>query len=210
MAEHKRGMVTAPDGSIFSYASAKFICSYGIFSEIPQVESREFCVMGRSNVGKSSFINHVLENNSLAHVSKTPGKTRCVNHYAINDTMIWMDLPGYGYAKGAHAERDRLLQLVHDYCENRASLSGIVWLVDSRLTDSRIDQEVYRWLIDCKRRVFPVLTKADKLSKNKLRAAITAMENLYKLSSRPVAYSTLTQEYRESFWNEFLYWSSNG
>ncbi|MBN1980506.1 MAG: ribosome biogenesis GTP-binding protein YsxC [Chitinivibrionales bacterium] len=206
--ETKRGIVQLDDGTAFNYGNAQFRSSFARLSDIPKAECMEFCVMGRSNVGKSSFINHVLENKTLARVSKTPGKTQCANLFRINESMQWFDLPGYGYAKTSHSERSRLLQLVHEFCEERQGLSGVILLLDIRQCDSTIDREVHTWLRTCKRPVFCVLTKGDKLSRGQQVQQAQNALRLYNLPDAPLVYSTHENRCRSTFWLAFLDWAA--
>ena len=190
-----------------NYKKAHFLHSFPTFSAIPRSSVTEFCIIGRSNVGKSSFLNHALENNSLARVSKTPGRTQHANCFGITEYMQWMDLPGYGYAKASINERNRWSELITNYLEKRENLAGVIWLIDIRHIDMAIDRDFFYWVTqDCRRNVFPLLTKADKISKQTRSAVSKQVHQMYSLTTHPVLYSTKQSECRINFWKQFLQW----
>ncbi len=138
----------------------------------------EIAFMGRSNVGKSSLINAVLKSR-LAKTSSTPGKTRSINFYIVNNKFRFVDLPGYGYAAGNKDDRNQWQSLIASYLENRDNLKMILQLVDFRhgLLDN--DKKLQEWLksFELERKIFVVFTKADKIAKGKWR---TTLENYLK------------------------------
>lgn len=143
--------------------SAAFLCSSQRFSQIP-TDKPEFAFIGRSNVGKSSLINMLTDRSGLAKVSGTPGKTRLVNHFLIDDRWYLVDLPGYGYARVSKGQRESFSQLIKDYVTKSERLQFLFVLVDARLEPQRIDLEFLRML---GREGIPfgiVFTKTDKLS----------------------------------------------
>jgi GTP-binding protein len=188
--------------------SAEFLLSAAHMRDIPQSPEREFCVLGRSNVGKSSFINHVFSNGSLARVSKTPGKTTLANFYRVDDGSVWVDLPGYGHAQRARSEQMRWSRLVADYCEKRKNLRGVILLCDSRHPGLPLDKEALAWLSSLSLPVLVVLTKTDKLSVRERteNAALFARE--LHLEEPPVFYSTRHEEARQRFWERYEVWAS--
>ena len=127
----------------------------------------EFAFIGRSNVGKSSLINLLTNKEGLARISKTPGRTREINFFSINDSWNLVDLPGYGYAKVSKSQRDQFNEFVSDYLLNRETLTGIFVLIDSRHTPQKIDLEFLAWLIEAQLPFALIFTKTDK-SKPKL------------------------------------------
>ncbi len=137
---------------------------------------REFAFIGRSNVGKSSLINCLTGNSSLAHTSSTPGKTQCINHFVINGSWYLVDLPGYGYAKLSKERRAKLSGIINDYIENRESLALLFVLLDSRHDLLKIDLD---FLLSLGEKGVPfavVLTKCDKLGTNALASRIEALK----------------------------------
>jgi GTP-binding protein len=188
---------------------ARFLCSAARYAQLPAAQGNEFCVMGRSNVGKSSFINHVFEDRGLARVSKRPGKTTLANCYGINDGTTWIDLPGYGFAHAAKGEKVRWNFLIEDYCEKRTNLRGCIWLLDIRHAGLPVDMLAGQWFASRKMRVFPVLTKSDKLSKQEITKRVTAFVQLLGLSQEPLCYSITQPACRGEFWMHFKQWQSS-
>ncbi len=144
--------------------SAEFIASYAKYSQLPPDEGAEFAFSGRSNVGKSSLINKLLNRKSLARTSSTPGKTATINRYEI-DEFFFMDLPGYGYAKVSKAEKEKWGKLIEGYLINRESLRLVFQLIDFRHPPTADDIMMINFLIDAEIPFVIVFTKTDKLSK---------------------------------------------
>lgn len=147
--------------------NSKFNTSVISFDGCPAPDLPEFAFIGRSNVGKSSLINLLTNKEGLARVSKTPGRTREINFFSINDSWNLVDLPGYGYAKVSKSQRDQFNEFVSDYLINRETLTGIFVLIDSRHPPQKIDLEFLAWLIEAQLPFALIFTKTDK-SKPKL------------------------------------------
>lgn len=142
----------------------------------PKPGMQEYAFIGRSNVGKSSLINMLCNNNKLAKISATPGKTQLINHFLINEHWYLVDLPGYGYAKTSKDKRDKFATIIYDYCKKRESLVCLFVLIDSRLELQKIDLEFMLW---CGENDIPfaiIYTKADKNSKTQLARNIKHIE----------------------------------
>ena len=148
--------------------SALFKCSSQKLSQIPADGRPEFAFIGRSNVGKSSLLNLLTDRPSLAKVSGTPGKTRLINHFLINDRWYLVDLPGYGYARVSKNLRGEFGKLITDYVTRCEKLHFLFVLVDSRLEPQRIDLDFIRMLGMEGVPFGVVFTKSDKLSSNQL------------------------------------------
>ena len=191
------------------FPKARYFHSAGCFSEFPDISKNEYCLLGRSNVGKSSFINHVLGNKTLAYVSKKPGKTKLANFFLINDSIIWVDLPGYGYAKASKSEKLRCSRLISDYCTKRENLIGIIWFLDIRRIGVKADVEAFAWLRQFNHPVFPIITKVDKLSQNKRTKQIREIEKYYNLNPPTCTYSIQKYSFRERFWSSFRSWTQS-
>ncbi|MBN1758226.1 MAG: YihA family ribosome biogenesis GTP-binding protein [Chitinispirillaceae bacterium] len=185
---------------------AKFLTSAAFPKDFPPPDGPEFAILGRSNVGKSSFINHVLERQGLARTSRKPGKTSLANFFRIDSTMIWVDLPGYGYAKTSGSERERWSQLIRIYGEKRECLTGILWLVDVRHPGVKLDLEARAWLDRIGVPVFPILTKGDKLTRQQAMVHSGKASKILRFTTEPVIYSTLQHASRERFWDRFTVW----
>jgi GTP-binding protein len=156
--------------------SAQFIHSAADSGNCPEWAHPEIAFIGRSNVGKSSLINLLTHRRELAKVSATPGKTRLLNFFLINDSWSIVDLPGYGYAKVAKSEKMDFNELVGDYLEQRPNLAHVFVLIDARHKPQAIDLEFIRWLCGTGARFSLVFTKADKQSAAKNRASIEAFQ----------------------------------
>lgn len=125
----------------------------------------EIAFAGRSNVGKSTLINVLTNQKKLAQISKTPGKTKNLNYYLINEKLFFIDLPGYGYAKLSGVEKLRIGKLVDGYLNTSPQLAGIISLLDIRHSPSKFDLQMADWVKTTGKQVLFVLTKADKLSR---------------------------------------------
>ncbi|MGA0846497.1 MAG: ribosome biogenesis GTP-binding protein YihA/YsxC [Luteolibacter sp.] len=152
--------------------SAEFFTSACSLSDCPGWDLPEFALIGRSNVGKSSLINHLLRRQGLAKVSGTPGKTRLINLFRVNASWALVDLPGYGYAKTSKEEKFGFLQSAGDYLQSRPNLRRVLVLIDSRHPPQRIDLEFVEWLSGVGRDFSLVFTKIDKQSAAKTSASI--------------------------------------
>ncbi|MCL2041075.1 MAG: ribosome biogenesis GTP-binding protein YihA/YsxC [Bacteroidales bacterium] len=157
---------------------SKFILSAPNLKNCPAVVSNmpEFAFIGRSNVGKSSLINMLCNHKDLAKTSSKPGKTRLINFFLINDAWYIVDLPGYGYAKVAKAQREKWETETRNYLLRRENLQHIFLLIDSRIPPQAIDIEFMEWLSKNQRPFSILFTKCDKLSSNKIRSNLKAFQ----------------------------------
>ena len=149
----------------------------GFKSQWPGENLEEIAFVGRSNVGKSSFINAFLGRKNLAKTSSKPGKTRTINFYNIDNKFRLVDLPGYGYAKVSKAEKAKWDKLINEYLHDRENLKEVFLLVDIRHDPTALDIQMYDWIIDSGFTGFVIATKYDKISKNKLSKHIKAIKN---------------------------------
>ena len=152
--------------------SAEFITSARSLEGCPAWPHPEFAFIGRSNVGKSSLINLLANRHSLAKVSATPGKTRLLNFFLINQSWSLVDLPGYGFAKTERGEKFDFNEMAGDYLESRPNLRRAFVLIDSRHKPQRIDLDFLEWLGAIGKPFSLIFTKTDKQSPAKTRAAI--------------------------------------
>ena len=143
---------------------AEFICSNTRVDLCPQEAIPEYAFIGRSNVGKSSLINMLVERKKLAKTSSTPGKTRLINHFKINDQWFLCDLPGYGYAKVSKKERESFAKMIEKYATQRANLVCFFVLIDARIPPQQIDLDFIEWLGDSQLPFVIALTKVDKIN----------------------------------------------
>ena len=143
---------------------AKFKCSSEKISQVPKDDFKDIAFIGRSNVGKSSLVNMLTNNNGLAKVSGTPGKTKLINHFLINDSWYLVDLPGYGYARVSKTARGEFSKLILDYVLKCEKMHFLFVLVDSRLEPQKIDLCFIELLGENGIPFGIIFTKADKLS----------------------------------------------
>ena len=156
--------------------SAEFTVSAPMVSMCPNDTKPEYAFIGRSNVGKSSLINMLCRNKKLAKTSATPGKTLLINHFIINKEWYLVDLPGYGFAKRSKKEVAKLDQMIRGYILEREQLVNVFVLIDVRLDAQAIDLEFMNWLGISGIPFAIIFTKADKLTKAKVRANVAAYE----------------------------------
>ena len=146
--------------------NAKFIISSTDYKKCPQPTLPEYAFIGRSNVGKSSLINSIVNQKNLAKVSSKPGKTQLINHFLINDKWYLVDLPGFGYAKISKTKRQEFQKMTSNYLSYRDNLMCLFVLIDLRLKPQIIDQNFMQWLAIAKIPFKIVFTKSDKVNKN--------------------------------------------
>ena len=164
--------------------SAVFVCSNTKVSALPIANMPEYAFIGRSNVGKSSLINMVVNQKGLAKTSQRPGKTQLINHFLINDKWYIVDLPGYGYAKVSKSSREKWEKFIRNYLTKRESLQCVFVLIDSRVPPQAIDIEFCCWLGECGLPFTLLFTKADKQSAAKTSKNVglfkTALEGWFE------------------------------
>jgi GTP-binding protein len=171
-------------------SKAEFISSSPGLKDCPRTDLPEFAFIGRSNVGKSSLINMLTGRKNLARVSQTPGKTRLINHFNINNEWMLVDLPGYGYARISKSEKPKLDKMIYDYLLKRESLRLTFLLIDSRHELLANDKQFIQWLAQNRVSFVIVLTKSDKLSRNQLAQNVKSLEKaLADFTSSPVIIS---------------------
>ncbi|WP_206459743.1 ribosome biogenesis GTP-binding protein YihA/YsxC [Anaerovorax sp. IOR16] len=151
-------------------------------SQYPEDNQKEIAFAGRSNVGKSSLINMLLNRRNFARVSGNPGKTRTINFYEINDSFRIVDLPGYGYAKVSKSISEGWGDMMENYLSNRQNLLKVIQLVDIRHAPSVQDVQMYEWLRYYDLDGIVVATKADKISRNEMFKNISVIRKTLKLS----------------------------
>jgi GTP-binding protein len=144
---------------------AIFLQSNTDYEKCPKPDKPEYAFIGRSNVGKSSLINSIVQKKNLAKTSQTPGKTQLINHFEIDKKWYLVDLPGYGYAKVSKTDREKFEKMIHEYLENRENLIYTFVLVDVRHEPQKLDLEFINTLGERGIPFCIVFTKADKLSK---------------------------------------------
>lgn len=159
---------------IIKNVSLETVC--GITSKLPENEHIEFAFAGKSNVGKSSLINGLMNRKSLARTSAQPGKTQTINFYHINDQMYFVDLPGYGYAKVSQREKEKWGKMIEKYLRQSKVLKAVFLLVDIRHDPSANDKIMYDWILSNGFHPIIIATKADKINRSQLQKQIKAVK----------------------------------
>ncbi|MGD8433708.1 MAG: ribosome biogenesis GTP-binding protein YihA/YsxC [Syntrophobacterales bacterium] len=181
--------------------SAKFVCSAVTPEQYPPDDLPEVAFAGRSNVGKSSLINKILNRKKLVRTSKTPGRTQLLNFFEINELWRFVDLPGYGYAKVPKEVQKRWRPMVENYLRTRVNLRGMVWLLDIRREVSKEDLTLWDWLRTKELTVIVVITKADKLSKNKRNKQAASIAKSLGMKARElIQFSAISGEGKNEIW----------
>ena len=168
---------------------AEFVAGAVGRAGLPRAGFPQVAFAGRSNVGKSSFINMLVRKHDLARASKAPGRTRQINFFRINDRWLYADLPGYGFAVASHAEMEQWRRMIEEFLEGNDRLRLVVLLLDARREPSPLDDQLVAFLEDRRIPAQVVLTKCDKLSANELAKARRAVARHYGLPAgcEPIA-----------------------
>ena len=168
-------------------------------SQYPDDNKKEFLLVGRSNVGKSSFINSLVERKNFAHTSSKPGKTQTLNFYLVNDTFYLVDVPGYGYANVSKEKQKKFGLMIEDYIKNRSNLQRVFLLVDYRHKPTEDDILMYNYLKYYNLNITVVATKYDKIKKNGRIKQDKLIKSALKLGDAEmfVPFSTITKPGRE-------------
>lgn len=172
-------------------------------SQYPETGLPEVAFAGRSNVGKSSLINSLVNRKSLARTSGTPGKTRVINFFQVNDDLYLVDLPGYGYAKVAKDEKAKWGSMIEDYLNNREQLKLVILLVDIRHEPTKDDKLMFDWMKATGSQMLVVATKADKLTRNHRNKSLVQIRKSLQMSNEDILlhFSSQTKEGREELWD---------
>ncbi len=161
----------------------------------------EISFLGRSNVGKSSLLNSLLQRKGLARTSNTPGRTQSINFFLINEAFYFTDLPGYGYAKVSKTMRADWGKMAEEYLSKRREMVLSIQLIDSRHQPTALDKQLNEWLVYHRKNHLIVATKSDKLSNNKLKTSLQEIEQALP-ESKIIQYSAVTGKGRDEVWRE--------
>lgn len=174
----------------------------GITSVLPDNGSPEIAFSGKSNVGKSSLINALMNRKSYARISATPGKTQTINFYNINNQMYLVDLPGYGYAKISEKEKLKWGKLVERYLHNSAQLRAVFLLIDIRHEPSTNDKTMYRWIVEQGFKPIIIATKLDKIKRSQIQKHVKMVRDGLELvpGTIIIPFSSVTKQGREEIW----------
>lgn len=156
--------------------NANFIVSAEKLSQCPDFKLNEFPLLGRSNVGKSSFINALANNNKIAKTSNTPGKTRLINFFNFSEKFIVADLPGYGYAKVSQEAQAKWQKYLEEYLLNREQIKSLIHFIDARHDIQKNDYQMREWVLAHNMPVFTVVTKIDHIPKSKVQGVINKIQ----------------------------------
>ena len=185
---------------IVKKASLDIVC--GITSALPDTGQPEVAFAGRSNVGKSSLINALLNRKNLARTSSVPGKTQTLNFYHINDAFYLVDLPGYGYATAGVAAREKWGKMIERYLHSSERLKAVFLLVDIRHDPTANDKMMYSWIVEQQYEPIIIATKLDKIKRSQINKQLAAIKNGLGLTEETqlIPFSAETKQGREQVW----------
>ena len=177
-------------------------------NQFPDLVMPEIAFAGRSNVGKSTLINSLLTRKNLVKTSATPGKTRLINFFLINEIFCLVDLPGYGFAKVPTEMRESWRKLIETYLSRRDNLRGVVLIIDIRHGPTAQDRQLKSWLDFQQRPMLVVASKSDKLSRGKCASQLQKIKKDLELTQLPLPHSSLNKEGRGQIWKALDGWLS--
>ena len=174
----------------------------GITSALPENDKPEIAVAGKSNVGKSSLINALMNRKSYARISATPGKTQTINFYNINDEMYLVDLPGYGYARVSEKEKERWGKMIERYLHGSAQLKAVFLLIDIRHDPSANDRMMYKWVVEQGYNPIIIATKLDKIKRSQVQKHVKMLKEGLDLvpGTKVIPFSSQTKQGRDEIW----------
>ena len=186
---------------VIKSAELETVC--GITSKLPENTFPEIAFAGKSNVGKSSLINALMNRKSYARTSSQPGKTQTINFYNINDAMYLVDLPGYGYANASPAVKAKWGKMIEKYLRQSANLKQVFLLVDIRHDPSENDKMMYNWIVDNGFRPVIIATKLDKLKRSQIAKHVKAVRAGLGLKEDDILipFSSQTKQGLDELWN---------
>lgn len=174
----------------------------GITSVLPENTRPEIAFAGKSNVGKSSLINALMNRKSYARISATPGKTQTINFYNINEELYLVDLPGYGYAKVSEQEKEKWGQLIERYLHGSSQLKAVFLLVDIRHEPSANDKMMYEWVVSQGNHPIIIATKLDKIKRSQVDKHLKMLRTGLSLvpGTKIIPFSSMTKQGRDEIW----------
>ena len=185
---------------IIKNVSLETVC--GVTSKLPENDKAEIAFAGKSNVGKSSLINALMNRKSLARTSAQPGKTQTINFYNINDAMYLVDLPGYGFAKVPQSEKIKWGKLIERYLQNYKQLRAVFLLIDIRHAPSQNDVIMYNWIIENGYNPIIIATKLDKIKRSQINKNVKIIKETLKAEKGTIVipFSAETKQGRDEIW----------
>ena len=185
---------------VIKEVSLEKVC--GVTSKLPENDKIEVAFAGKSNVGKSSLINALMNRKALARTSSQPGKTQTINFYNINDAMYLVDLPGYGYAKVSQAEKEKWGKLIERYLQGSQMLKAVFLLIDIRHEPSANDKMMYDWIVSNGYEPIIIATKLDKIKRSQVQKQIKILRMGLGMSKEGVLipFSAETKQGRDEIW----------
>ncbi len=184
------------------HMNANFVISAEKLSQCPDFSLPEFPLLGRSNVGKSSFINGLANNKKLAKTSNKPGKTRLINFFNFSDKFTIADLPGYGYAKVSAEAQNKWQKYLEEYLLKREQIKCLVQLIDARHEIQKNDYQMREWVLAYNLPIITVVTKADCLTNNKIQSSLAHVRKEFGGEVYP--FSAINNRYNEKILEFFL------
>ena len=174
----------------------------GVTSTLPENDNPEVAFAGKSNVGKSSLINALMNRKSYARISATPGKTQTINFYNINDEMYLVDLPGYGYARVSEKEKERWGKMIERYLHGSAQLKAVFLLIDIRHDPSANDRMMYKWVVEQGYNPIIIATKLDKIKRSQVQKHVKMLKEGLDLvpGTKVIPFSSQTKQGRDEIW----------
>ena len=174
----------------------------GIRSTLPVNDKPEVAFAGKSNVGKSSLINALMNRKSYARISATPGKTQTINFYNINDELYLVDLPGYGYARVSEKEKEQWGKMIERYLHSSAQLKAVFLLIDIRHAPSANDKMMYQWVIEQGYQPVIIATKLDKIKRSQVQKHVKMLKEGLSLvpGTKVIPFSSTTKQGRDEIW----------
>lgn len=174
----------------------------GVTSTLPENNKPEVAFAGKSNVGKSSLINALMNRKSYARISATPGKTQTINFYNINDELYLVDLPGYGYARVSEQEKERWGKMIENYLHSSKQLKAVFLLIDIRHAPSANDKMMYHWVVEQGYHPVIIATKLDKIKRSQVQKHIKMLREGLDLvpGTKVIPFSASTKQGRDEIW----------
>ena len=174
----------------------------GVTSTLPENNKPEVAFAGKSNVGKSSLINALMNRKSYARISATPGKTQTINFYNINDELYLVDLPGYGYARVSEQEKERWGKMIERYLHSSKQLKAVFLLIDIRHAPSANDKMMYQWVVEQGYQPVIIATKLDKIKRSQVQKHIKMLREGLSLvpGTKVIPFSASTKQGRDEIW----------